>query len=129
VNIENFFALSLHDSFTAYQGYSVFFKDDYLQKQLVNTFFNHLGNVVFFYIFDIVHLKFYIMKVLVDIPDNKADFGLEVLRNLMFVKKANPISSQKYLLMEEIKEAVEELNLIKTGKKTARNAEDFLNEL
>jgi hypothetical protein len=52
-----------------------------------------------------------------------------VLRNLMFVKKANPISSQKYLLMEEIKEAVEELNLIKTGKKTARNAEDFLNEL
>jgi hypothetical protein len=69
------------------------------------------------------------MKVLVDIPDNKADFGLEVLRNLMFVKKANPISVQKYLLMEEIKEAVEELNLIKAGKKIARNAEDFLNEL
>jgi hypothetical protein len=69
------------------------------------------------------------MKVLVDIPDNKATFGLEVLRNLMFVKKANPISAQKYILMEEIKEAVEELNLIKAGKKLARNAEDFLNEL
>jgi hypothetical protein len=69
------------------------------------------------------------MKVLVDIPDNKANFGLEVLRSLVFVKKANPISNEKYLLMEEIKEAVEELNLIKAGKKQARNAEDFLNDL
>lgn len=69
------------------------------------------------------------MQVLVEIPDNRATFGLEVLRNLMFVKKANPISAQKYILMEEIKEAVEELNLIKAGKKLARNAEDFLNEL
>nr|WP_315199821.1 hypothetical protein [uncultured Flavobacterium sp.] len=69
------------------------------------------------------------MKVLVDIPDNKADFGLEVLRNLVFVKKASPISGEKSVLIEEIKEAVEELNLIKAGKKQARNAEDFLNEL
>jgi hypothetical protein len=69
------------------------------------------------------------MKVLVDIPDNKATFGLEVLRSLIFVKKANPISNEKYLLMEEIKEAVEELNLIKAGKKQACNAEDFLNGL
>lgn len=69
------------------------------------------------------------MKVLVDIPDNKADFGLEVLRNLMFVKNANPISAQKYILLKEMKEAVVELNLIKKGKKHARNAEDFLNEL
>lgn len=51
------------------------------------------------------------------IPDNKADFGLEVLRNLVFVKKANPISGEKSVLIEEIKEAVQELNLIKTGKK------------
>lgn len=69
------------------------------------------------------------MKVLVDIPDNKADFGLEVLRNLVFVKKASPISGEKSVLIEEIKEAVQELNLIKSGKKEARNAEDFLNEL
>jgi hypothetical protein len=69
------------------------------------------------------------MKVLLEIPDSKAEFGLEVLRNLAFVKNASPISAQKYILMKEIKEAVEELNLIKAGKKTARNAEDFLNEL
>ena len=49
-----------------------------------------------------------IMKVLLEIPDNKADFGLEVLRSLVFVKNASPISAQKYVLMKEIKEAVEE---------------------
>jgi hypothetical protein len=32
-------------------------------------------------------------------------------------------------MIEELKEAVEELNLVKKGKKKARNAEDFLNEL
>jgi hypothetical protein len=31
--------------------------------------------------------------------------------------------------MSEIKEAVEEMKLIRAGKKKARNAEDFLNEL
>jgi len=69
------------------------------------------------------------MKVLVDIPDNKADFGLEVLRSLVFVKKANPISGEKALLMEELKEAVEELNLIKSGKLKGIPAKDLLNEL
>jgi hypothetical protein len=59
------------------------------------------------------------MKVLLKIPDNKADFGLKVLRSLVFVKNASPISAQKYILMKEIKEAVEELNLIKTGKKSS----------
>ena len=69
------------------------------------------------------------MKVLVDIPDNKATFGLEVLRSLVFVKKANPISGEKALLIEEIKEAVEELNLIKSGKLDGISAKDLLNEL
>lgn len=83
-----------------------------------------------YYLIDINKIKTTIlMKILLEIADNKAEFGLEVLRNLAFVKKASPISSKKYQLMAEIKEAVEELNLIKAGKKTARNAEDFLNEL
>jgi hypothetical protein len=68
------------------------------------------------------------MKVLLDIKDNKATHLLEVLKGLSYVK-ATTISNEKALLMEEIKEAVEELKLIRTGKKKARNAEDFLNEL
>lgn len=35
----------------------------------------------------------------------------------------------KKLFLTELAEAVEELKLIKEGKKQARNAEDFLNEL
>jgi len=69
------------------------------------------------------------MKVLIEIPDSKASFALEVLRSLVFVKKANPISGEKALLMEEIKEAVGELNLIKAGKLKGIPAKDLLNEL
>jgi hypothetical protein len=68
------------------------------------------------------------MKVLLDIKDNKASFVMEVLRNFPFVK-TNTLTPAKALLMEELKEAVEEVNKIKAGKKKARNAEDFLNEL
>lgn len=35
----------------------------------------------------------------------------------------------KKIFMTELAEAVEEMKLIKEGKKQARNAEDFLNEL
>lgn len=68
------------------------------------------------------------MKVLLDIKDNKADFVMELLKSLSFVK-AKPISDDKAKLVSEIKEAVEEMKLIRAGKKKARNAEDFLNEL
>ena len=68
------------------------------------------------------------MKVLLDIKDNKALPLLEVIKGLSYVK-TKTISNEKALLMEEIKEAVEELNLIKAGKKQARNAENFSNEL
>lgn len=68
------------------------------------------------------------MKVLLDIKDNKASFVMEVLKNFPFVK-TNTITPAKALLMEELQEAVVELNKIKAGKKKARNAEDFLNEL
>jgi hypothetical protein len=68
------------------------------------------------------------MKVLLDIKENKAQFVMELLRSLSFVK-AKPLTETKALLMEELHEAVEEMKLIRSGKKKARNAEDFLNEL
>lgn len=69
-----------------------------------------------------------IMKVLLDIKDNKATHLLEVLKGLSYVKTIT-ISDEKALLIKEIKEAVEEMKLIRAGKKKARNAEDLLNEL
>ena len=68
------------------------------------------------------------MKLLLEIPDNKAKSFLEVIRSISYVK-AKPLTDAKALLLEEIREAVEEMKLIKSGKKQARNAEDFLNEL
>jgi hypothetical protein len=68
------------------------------------------------------------MKILLDIPDNKAASLLEVLKSISYVK-AKPLTDAKALLMEELREAVEEMKLIRVGKKEARNAEDFLNEL
>jgi hypothetical protein len=43
--------------------------------------------------------------------------------------KAKPLTEAKAKLLSEMKDAVDEIKLIKAGKKTARNAEDFLNEL
>lgn len=68
------------------------------------------------------------MKLLLDIKDNKALFILELLKNFSFVK-AKTLTPAKAQLLDEIKEAVDELNLVKAGKKKARNAEDFLREL
>lgn len=68
------------------------------------------------------------MKVLLDIKDNKATHLLEVLKGLSYVK-AKMISDEKALLIEEIKEAVENLALVRKGKLKARPAKDLLNEL
>jgi hypothetical protein len=68
------------------------------------------------------------MKVLLDIRDDKATHLLEVLKGLSYVK-AKTISDEKALLMEEIKEAVENLALVRKGKLKARPARDLLNEL
>lgn len=68
------------------------------------------------------------MKVLLDIKDNKAKSLLEVLKSLPYVK-AKTISSEKAQLIEEIKEAVENLNLVRKGKLKARPAKEVLDEL
>ncbi len=68
------------------------------------------------------------MKILLDIPDNKASSLLEVLKSISYVK-TKQLTDTKALLMEEMREAVEEMKLIRAGKKKARKAEDFLNEL
>jgi len=68
------------------------------------------------------------MRVLLDIKDSKAMHLMEVLKGLSYVK-TKTISDEKAVLIEEIKEAVENLKLVRAGKLKARNAEDFLNEL
>ena len=68
------------------------------------------------------------MKVLLDIQDDKAAFVMELLRNLKFVK-AEPLGPYKSKVLEGLKDAVKEVNLIKSGKKKSQPLSEFLDEL
>lgn len=68
------------------------------------------------------------MKVMLDIKDSKADFVMELLNNLSFVK-TTPVSPHKKKVLKDLKQAVEEMKLIKSGKLKARNARELINEL
>ncbi|MBN8702315.1 MAG: hypothetical protein J0M08_04575 [Bacteroidetes bacterium] len=68
------------------------------------------------------------MKILLDIKDSKAAFFMEVLKNFSFVK-AKPISEEESLFVEELKEAVHNVNLAKKGKLKAKPLKDLLREL
>ncbi len=68
------------------------------------------------------------MKVMLDIKDSKAEFVMELLNSLSFVK-ATPVSPYKKKVLGDLKQAVKEMNLIKAGKLKARNARDLINEL
>lgn len=68
------------------------------------------------------------MKILIDIPDNKALAFLDVIRSISYVK-AKELTDTKAELLADIKEAVEELKLVKKGELKTRPIEDLLNEL
>ena len=63
-----------------------------------------------------------------NIKDSKAPFIMELLHSFSFVK-AKPLTPYKSDILESIKEAVEEMTLIKAGKLKGRPAEELFNEL
>jgi penicillin-binding protein-related factor A (putative recombinase) len=68
------------------------------------------------------------MRVLLDIKDSKAVYLMEVLKGLSYVK-TKTISNEKAILIEEVKEAVDNLNLAKQGKLKLKTARELYNEL
>lgn len=68
------------------------------------------------------------MKVLLDIKDNKAPSLLEVLKGLSYVK-AKPLTDTKAQFLEDLREAVKEVRLIKAGKLKGRPAKELIDEL
>jgi len=56
------------------------------------------------------------MKVLIDIPDKKADFIIEVLHNFSFIKTTT-ITPQKADLLKDLKNSVDQINSFKKGKR------------
>ncbi len=68
------------------------------------------------------------MKILIDIPDNKAASFLEVIRSISYVK-AKQLSDSKAEVLNEVRESIEEYNLVKKGEVKSRPVEDLLDEL
>lgn len=68
------------------------------------------------------------MKVLLDIKEDKAAFVMELLSSLTFVK-AKPLSPYKAEVLMGLQKAVEEMNLIKSGKLKAKPLQELLDEL
>ena len=69
------------------------------------------------------------MKVLIEIPDNEATFGMKVLKSLSFITKAKPMTLASVELWDDLKEATEQVRLHKKGKIKLKTAQELLNEL
>ncbi|OJW72778.1 MAG: hypothetical protein BGO68_00570 [Candidatus Amoebophilus sp. 36-38] len=69
------------------------------------------------------------MKVLIDIPDKEASFGIKVLKSLSFVKKTKPMTNVTVGLWDNLNEAAEQVRLHKQGKIKLKTAQELLNEL
>jgi hypothetical protein len=65
------------------------------------------------------------MKIILDVKDDKASFMMEVLKNFKDVK-ATQLTGYKADVLEGIKEAVEEVKLIKQGKLKGIPAKDLI---
>jgi len=68
------------------------------------------------------------MKLILEIKDTKVPFVMELLKNFSFIK-AKPLTPYKANVLENLSEAVKELNLANEGKLKTRNAEELFNEL
>ena len=70
-------------------------------------------------------------QVTVHIPDKKYEMFMELMKSLSFVKKVKSEDDEttKEEILDGIKQAVKEVNLIKRGKLKPVLLKDFLNEL
>lgn len=68
-------------------------------------------------------------EITIEVPDDKYDFTLSLVKNLKFVKQVRTKNSAKEKFLKNLEEAVEEVNQIKAGKRKGILLKDLLNEL
>lgn len=73
-------------------------------------------------------LNLRLMKVLLDIEDEKVPFMMEVLKNFKFVK-AEPLTPYKAEVFMGLKKGFEEMQQIRAGKSKGIPAKELLNEI
>jgi hypothetical protein len=68
-------------------------------------------------------------QIILNIPDNKYPFILELVKNLGLEKmEIGPTASEKKAL-EDLEQGFQEVSLIEKGKKKGTTLKEFLNEL
>lgn len=67
-------------------------------------------------------------RVVIDIPDGKINFFMELVNNLGF-KKVEKLSNQQVEFVDDLKESLKEVEQHRKGKINLQSAKDFLNEL
>jgi hypothetical protein len=72
-------------------------------------------------------------KLVLEIPENKYQFFMELLSNFDFVKitKSNPpkLSGKQKVFVDDLKKSLNEVELHRKGKIKLQTAKEFLNEL
>ena len=70
-------------------------------------------------------------QVILSIADKKYDFFIELVKSLEFVKEVEEVKKEpvKKEIMAGIRQAVEEVRLIKSGKLKGRPVQELLDEL
>lgn len=76
----------------------------------------------------LVQLNSVVMKVLLDIKDEKAELFMKMLRKLPYVK-FKPLLPIHFKILDEAIEIVDDIELIEQGKLETRDAKEFLDEL
>jgi len=67
-------------------------------------------------------------RIVIDIPDNKLDFFLELIKNLGF-KKVRRLSKDQKEFVDDIQHSLKQVKQYQEGKIDLQSARDFLNEL
>lgn len=67
-------------------------------------------------------------RVVLDIPDSKINFFMELVKNLGF-KKVKRLSREQKEFIDDLKDSLNEVELHRQGKIKLQPARDFLNEL
>lgn len=68
------------------------------------------------------------MKFVLEVKESKVAMLMALLNDLPYVK-TKPLTPYKAKVLEDVKEAVDELNLVLSGELEARNADELLNDL
>lgn len=76
----------------------------------------------------IVQLNSMVMKLLLDVKDEKAEAVMEMLQRLPYVK-VKELEAIHFRILDDAIQIVDDVHLIEQGKLETRDATEFLNEI